>query len=124
MRLDDARLCLDCEEIHDQQTCPVCASETFAFISRWVPAPERRTTPAEAASEQGDAAEAASTPRTRADDIGAARRDGQEPGPPAGKGRKVAYGMAGVAAAVLAGMWYRGRRKLEDDAERGAGELK
>jgi hypothetical protein len=45
MQLRTARLCLDCEEIHDGQQCPICASETFAFISRWVPAPERRTLP-------------------------------------------------------------------------------
>ncbi len=37
-----ARLCLDCEEVHDAQQCPVCASETFTFMTRWVPAPERR----------------------------------------------------------------------------------
>src|SRR5262245_9299692 len=42
MQLRTARLCLDCEEIHNSQTCPVCASESFAFIARWVPAPERR----------------------------------------------------------------------------------
>ena len=43
MQLRTARLCLDCQEIHDAQRCPACASETFAFISRWVPAPEGRT---------------------------------------------------------------------------------
>ena len=43
MQLRTARLCLDCEEIHDAQQCPVCASETFAFIARWVAAPEGRT---------------------------------------------------------------------------------
>lgn len=42
MQLRVARLCLDCEELHDAQQCPVCASETFAFVSRWVPTPERR----------------------------------------------------------------------------------
>ena len=42
MQLRNARLCLDCEEVHDAQQCPSCASETFAFITRWVPAPERR----------------------------------------------------------------------------------
>lgn len=36
MRLDDARLCLDCEEIHDQQVCPACGSEAFGFIRRWI----------------------------------------------------------------------------------------
>jgi len=45
MQLRVARLCLDCEEIHDAQACPVCASEAFAFLSRWVPAPERRIRP-------------------------------------------------------------------------------
>lgn len=43
MQLRNARLCLDCEEVHDAQQCPSCASETFAFITRWVPAPERRS---------------------------------------------------------------------------------
>jgi hypothetical protein len=42
MQLRTARLCLDCEEVHDEQRCPSCASETFTFITRWVPAPERR----------------------------------------------------------------------------------
>src|SRR5438874_1631720 len=45
MQLRTARLCLDCEELHDAQQCPVCTSESFAFISRWVPSPERRTGP-------------------------------------------------------------------------------
>lgn len=45
MQLRAARLCLDCEELHDAQQCPVCASETFAYLSRWVPAPERRAKP-------------------------------------------------------------------------------
>jgi len=45
MQLRNARLCLDCEEVHDNDHCPACASETFAFITRWVPAPERRSNP-------------------------------------------------------------------------------
>ena len=42
MQLDLARLCMDCDEVHDAQRCPVCGSETFAYITRWIPAPERR----------------------------------------------------------------------------------
>ena len=42
MKLLRARLCLDCEELHEEQQCPVCASEVFAFVSRWVPARESR----------------------------------------------------------------------------------
>lgn len=45
MQLRRARLCHDCEEVHDAQRCPVCASETFTYITRWVPAPERRARP-------------------------------------------------------------------------------
>lgn len=45
MQLHVARLCLDCEDIHDQQTCPVCSSESFAYLSCWIPAPERRMHP-------------------------------------------------------------------------------
>ena len=48
MQLRNARLCLDCEEVHDSQICPVCASETFTFMTRWVPAPERRERPRQA----------------------------------------------------------------------------
>jgi hypothetical protein len=36
MQLVNARLCLDCEEVHDQQHCPICSSESFAFMTRWV----------------------------------------------------------------------------------------
>lgn len=36
MRLDAARLCLDCEEVHEAQICPVCSSEAFAYMTRWV----------------------------------------------------------------------------------------
>ncbi|HJV95212.1 MAG TPA: hypothetical protein VJ608_04210 [Albitalea sp.] len=42
MQLRNARLCLDCDEIHQESHCPICASESFAFIKRWVPASERR----------------------------------------------------------------------------------
>jgi len=45
MRLPNARLCLDCDEVHDQARCPVCASESFAFIKRWIKTPEKRTPP-------------------------------------------------------------------------------
>jgi hypothetical protein len=42
MQLRVARLCLDCNEVHDEQHCPACASEAFGYLSRWVPIPERR----------------------------------------------------------------------------------
>ena len=45
MKLPNARLCLDCDEVHDEPHCPACASESFAFIKRWIAAPERGRTP-------------------------------------------------------------------------------
>lgn len=45
MTLRKARLCLDCEALHDQRQCPVCASEAYAYLTQWVPAPERRKKP-------------------------------------------------------------------------------
>ena len=43
MQLREARLCLDCEELHTLEQCPVCASEAFAFVTRWLPVNERRS---------------------------------------------------------------------------------
>jgi hypothetical protein len=40
MKLQEARLCLDCEELHTQEQCPVCASEAFSFLTRWIPSNE------------------------------------------------------------------------------------
>jgi RNA polymerase subunit RPABC4/transcription elongation factor Spt4 len=36
MQLKVARLCLDCQEIHAEDRCPVCTSEAFGFMTRWV----------------------------------------------------------------------------------------
>jgi hypothetical protein len=36
MKLSESRLCLDCEEIHQDQRCPVCGSDAFTFLSRWI----------------------------------------------------------------------------------------
>src|SRR5437660_9558265 len=43
MQLHAARLCLDCQEVHAEPRCPVCTSESFAVLSRWIPAQERRS---------------------------------------------------------------------------------
>jgi hypothetical protein len=43
MQLREARLCLDCEELHTDDRCPVCASDAFAFVTRWVPPTERKS---------------------------------------------------------------------------------
>jgi len=41
MNLRQARLCLDCEELHTEDQCPQCASEAFAFLTRWLPSDEK-----------------------------------------------------------------------------------
>jgi hypothetical protein len=86
MQLRVARLCLDCEEIHESQVCPVCASESFAFISRWIEVPERRHQPRPA------------------------KREPAGDGKPASKSvaATVARGAAGLAALTFAGwLWQR-----------------
>ena len=98
MQLRSARLCLDCDEIHDSPQCPACASETFAYISRWVPAPARRAT-------QG--------PRP----AGAARRA-------VTPGKAVGYGVVGIGIMVLARWLSSGRQHIEDTALRNTGDLK
>ena len=45
MQLRIARLCLDCEEVHDEYRCPACASDQFSYLTRWVSMPERSDRP-------------------------------------------------------------------------------
>jgi hypothetical protein len=54
MKLRDARLCLDCDEVHNDGMCPICGSESFAFISRWVPLPDASRPPRPASSENAE----------------------------------------------------------------------
>jgi hypothetical protein len=63
MQLHNARLCLDCNEIHDTQQCPACGSEAFAFMTRWIPAPERRTQRRPAPSTEAEVYRELLTPR-------------------------------------------------------------
>ena len=102
MQLRVARLCLDCEDVHDSQQCPVCASETFVFLTRWVPAPERRTQPRPPGEQR---------PRPQM--------------PPPSRKKLVGYGMLGVGVVGLAEWFLRGRARIEAAAERThTGELK
>ncbi len=54
MQLRNARLCLDCDDVHQDASCPACGSESFAFLSRWVEVPERRRSPRPTSSPEAE----------------------------------------------------------------------
>ena len=86
-----ARICLDCDEIHDAQTCPICASESFAYVSRWVPVPERRNLSRPARSEAAETYDQLVNPQ-----------------PARSLASKVAKGAIGFATIAAAGwVWQR-----------------
>jgi hypothetical protein len=97
MQLRVARLCIDCEEVHDALQCPVCASETFEYVTRWVPTHERRAHK---------------------------RPPVPPPSPPASKSKIVGYGILGLGIVGLTQWFVKGRKLIEDAASRNAGELK
>ena len=101
MQLRVARLCLDCEELHDARQCPVCASESFTYLTRWVPAPERR--------ERSRPAPPLATP---------------QPQRATKKHVMIGAGVLGLGVVAAARWWSRGREKLERAAMRNAGELR
>jgi hypothetical protein len=45
MHLESARLCLDCDEIHQEDLCPACASSAFVYLARWIPLRGRAVAP-------------------------------------------------------------------------------
>ncbi len=65
MQLRHARLCLNCEEVHASAHCPACASERFAYVTRWVPPEERRTEPRSAPGRSVSAPTTVQAPRLR-----------------------------------------------------------
>jgi hypothetical protein len=104
MQLRTARLCLDCEEVHDAMVCPSCASETFTYITRWIPAPERRHRPRATTSPEAEMFRSL---------VG---KESEGPGPrsapspqPSGQGgrRMLKRGAIGLTALGLAGWFLR-----------------
>ena len=94
MRLRDARLCLDCDEVHDLTLCPACGSESFTYISRWVPLPDSERPP---------------RPEPKAEQANAYRELlGADQAP---RGRKLLRGgLLGLTALGLAGWAWRSSR--------------
>ena len=102
MQLRSARLCLDCDEVHDAQQCPSCASESFAFMTRWVPVPDRsqkRPPPVEASSPEA---------------LGAYREMLSPEENQGGRWRTIRRGALGLALFGIAGwMWRHNTRPGE-----------
>lgn len=105
MQLRRARLCHDCEEIHDAQQCPTCASETFTYITRWVPVPDRRAGPRATTSPEAE--------------VYRQLIDGRSTGK---SGRFLKQALIGATTLGLAGwMWQRSKAQQEGDAEQPVG---
>lgn len=97
MQLRTARLCLDCEEVHDEYRCPVCASDEFTYISRWVPVPDnRRTRPRPA--------------RVPPPELDAYREIVRGPGAARPQGGRWVKALVGIGAASVAGLFFGARR--------------
>ena len=96
MKLRTARLCLDCDEVHDAYRCPACTSETFAYMTRWVPErerPQQRPGP---------------TTSPEAEVFRKLVGDEEEVAPGVGR-RVLKHGVVGLAALGLVGWFWRGR---------------
>ena len=102
MNVRVARVCLDCDEVHAAQTCPICASESFAFVSRWVPVPERPNRSRQAArSEDAETYDQLVNPQ-----------------PARSLASKVTKGVIGLAAITAAGgVWKRIAARDREPAE-------
>jgi hypothetical protein len=101
MRLMNSRLCLDCEEVHEQQHCPICGSESFAFLTRWV-------TPSDtAAAEPSPRTTRPPDPIDRREQVDAYRQILNPAQPPPKRGGLVARGALGLALLGVARMIWR-----------------
>lgn len=117
MRLDDARLCLDCEELHNEHECPACGSEAFAFLKRWIKTTSPRPRPP-STRDPGAPVDVVSRAAT-SEQLDAWKQivDGKSPEPR--RGRLIARGLVGLAAMGLAG-WAWTRAGRNDDAPKGS----
>ena len=112
MKLDAARLCLDCEEIHESQICPLCSSEAFAYLTRWIQPAVERELERRDAERPPDPSPRAGYPRTP-EQVEAYRQLLE--GKPRRRAGIVTGGMLGLAAVSLAGWAIRAsaRRRAE-----------
>ena len=122
MKLTNARLCLDCEELHDLQHCPICGSESFAFVTRWVkpagnPAPD---VPARPAGNPDVPVRPARVPDAseRREQVDAYRQLLNPEPPPRRRGNFLASGALGLALIGLARVIWRAAPEPKKPGER------
>ena len=97
MQLHLARLCLDCNEVHDAQHCPVCGSAALTYLTRWVPVAERRAWTRPTTSPEADAYRDLITAPSSA--------------PPRGRLlKRSAFGLTVIAMAGWAWQWNQSRK--------------
>ena len=113
MQLQSARLCLDCDEVHDAQQCPLCASESFAFITRWVPVPDRT----DRAQRRPRAPEPPSP-----EALGAYREMLRPEANSGGRWQTIRRGAVGLALFGIAGWLWRNQQPGADAADSAAGD--
>jgi hypothetical protein len=119
MRLESARLCLDCEEIHEEQECPSCGSEAFGFLTRWITpavatgtAPRRVPPRGRRTVELDDDESSASAERSteQREKVEAWRQIVEGTPESVSRGRTLTRSLLGLTAMGLAGWaWRRGR---------------
>ncbi len=110
MRLDDARLCLDCEELHNEHECPACGSEAFAFLKRWIKTTTSR--PRVSSTRDPLAPVDVVSREATSEQLDAWRQIVEGKAPEPRRGRLIARGLVGLAAMGLAGWaWTRAGRK-------------
>jgi len=107
MKLSIARLCLDCDEVHEEPQCPSCGSESFAFLSRWIDPGSQRPAARVAAA-------AAPVDRERLEAVRALTASGP---PRRGAGRRAAGIAAGLATLGVAGWVWAAARKAARPAD-------
>jgi hypothetical protein len=79
--------------------CPSCASETFTYITRWIPAPERRHRPRATTSPEAEVFRSL---------VGKEPQASTQPPPSRqGGGRMLKRGAIGLTALGLAGWFLR-----------------
>lgn len=121
MQLRNARLCLDCEEVHDASHCPACASESFAFITRWVPSPSAESAaPPQAPLPRTDRRDPNLEPATREtlDTYRQLLNNGGSRGPQS-NWRLVKRGAVGLALFGLAGWAWKQQAQRPTDRPEG-----